>query len=57
VRALVDLVVLELLAGGQVEGNRPRLPERGVQDHRMVRRDVQAAQVPVLHVAMLHRHR
>src|SRR5262249_7875930 len=54
VRALVDLVVLELLAGRQEQRDRARLPAGGVEDDRVVRQDVEAAQVPVLvHAPML----
>jgi hypothetical protein len=49
VRPLVDLVVLEALAGGQVDGDRPRLAARRVQDLRLVRLHVERAEVPVLH--------
>src|ERR671915_1675737 len=49
VRALVDLVLLERLARGQVDGDRSGLAARRVQDARLVRNDVQRAQVPVLH--------
>ena len=48
-RALVDLVVLQALAGGQVDGDRPRLAARRVQDLRLMRLHVERAQVPVLH--------
>src|SRR4029079_8454990 len=54
-RALVDLVVLEQLARGQVQGDGARLAAHRVQDDRAVRPDVDAAQVPVLHGAMLQR--
>ena len=49
VGALVDLVVLQALAGREVDDDRPRLAARGVQDCGLVRRDVERAQVPVLH--------
>src|SRR4051794_38890241 len=49
--ALVDLVVLELLAGGQVQRDRSRLATARVEDLRLVRLDVEAGQVPVLHAA------
>ena len=51
VGALVHLVLLQLLAGGQVDQDRPRLAARGVQDLRLVRLDFERAQVPVLHGA------
>src|SRR5215210_1404491 len=49
VGALVDLMVLQLLAGRQVQGDRARLAARGVQDLRLVRLDAEAREVPVLH--------
>ena len=49
VRALVHLVVLQRLAGGQLDRDRARLSARGVQDLRLMRLDVERAQVPVLH--------
>jgi hypothetical protein len=55
VGALVDLMVLERLAGGQVQDHRARLAARGVQDQRFMRLDGEAAQVPVLHTASVPR--
>ena len=49
VRAFVDLVLLERLAGRQVDGNRSRLSALRVQDPRLTRLDLRAPQVPVLH--------
>jgi hypothetical protein len=49
VGALVDLMVLERFARGEVQDDRARLAPRGVQDQRLVRLDGKAAQVPVLH--------
>ena len=54
VGALVDLVVLELIAGGQIDDDRARLAARGAQDDGVARLNVDAAQVPVLHKPMLH---
>ena len=51
VGALVHLVLLQLLAGRQVDQDRPRLTARGMQDLRLVRLDFERAQVPVLHGA------
>src|SRR5215218_6939039 len=51
VGALVDLMVLELLAGRQMQRDGARLPADGVQDDRAVRLDVDAAQIPVLHAS------
>src|SRR4051794_39406505 len=53
VRALVDLMVLELLPGGEVDQDRPRRAAGGVQDLRLMRLDVKRAQVPVLHARSL----
>ena len=55
VGALVDLMVLERLAGGEVQHDRARLAPRGVQDQRLVRLDGEAAQVPVLHTGSVLR--
>ena len=49
VGALVHLVLLQLLPGGEVDQDRPRLAAGGVQDLRLMRLDVERAQVPVLH--------
>ena len=49
VGALVDLVVLQFLARGEVDQDRPRFTARGMQDLRLVRLDVEGAQVPMLH--------
>src|SRR3954451_9971584 len=51
VRALVHLVILELLAGREVERDRARLAAARVEDLRLVRLDVEAGEVPVLHAA------
>src|SRR4051794_41131570 len=49
VGALVDLVLLQRLAGGELDQDRPRLPPGRVQDLRLMRLDVERAQIPVLH--------
>src|SRR3954447_18251799 len=51
VGALVHLVVLELLAGRQVERDRARLAAARVEDLGLVRLDAAAGEVPVLHAA------
>jgi hypothetical protein len=51
VGALVDLVVLELLARRQVQRDGARLAAGGVEDDRVVRLDGEAAQVPGLHAS------
>src|SRR3954447_868597 len=51
VGALVHLVVLELLAGGRGERDGARLAAARVEDLGLVRRDVEAGEVPVLHAA------
>ena len=55
VGALVDLMVLERFARGEVQDDRARLAPRGVQDQRLVRLDGKAAQVPVLHTGSVLR--
>src|SRR4051794_30517463 len=47
-RALVDLMVAEQLAGGNGQRDGARLAPGGMEDDRAVRSDVEAAQVPVL---------
>src|SRR5215210_7090258 len=47
--ALVDLVVLQRLAGGQEQRDGARLAARRIQDRGAVRLDGVRAQVPVLH--------
>src|SRR3954463_11518507 len=51
VGALVHLVVLELLAGREMERDRACLAAPRVEDLRLVRLDVEAGEVPVLHAA------
>jgi hypothetical protein len=45
-RTLVHLVVLQALARRQVDGDRPRLTARRVQDLRLMRLHVERAEVP-----------
>src|SRR5215217_178596 len=49
--ALVHLVILQLLTGRQVQRDRARLATAGVEDLRLVRLDVEAGEIPVLHAA------
>src|SRR3954470_5929526 len=51
VGALVDLMVLELLAGRVVERDRARLAAARVEELGVVGLDAEAGQVPVLHAA------
>src|SRR3954470_8906632 len=48
---LVDLVLLELLAGGQMDGDRPGGAVIGAKDLRLVRLNVERADVPGVHGA------
>src|SRR3954447_18086448 len=49
IRPFVDLVLLQLLARGQVDRDRSRLAPGGVQDPRLVRLYCECPQIPVLH--------
>src|SRR5207247_153563 len=51
-RALVDLMLLQRLARGQLDDDRAALP-LGLQHGGLVRRDLHRAQVPALHAAIL----
>src|SRR5215217_5142844 len=51
VGALVHLMILELLAGREVERDRARLAAARVEDLGLVRLDAERGEVPVLHAA------